>query len=106
MLTRRIDLIVNANNSNVNTNNHNSYIENQIKIDSKSIFNEISKAINNSIIDMEVKSKSMLILDEWENVPPKTEKFIEKYRSFMDLLAVHVTVLTSFLPQLTSMLKI
>ena len=75
-----------------------------ISIDSSSIFGSLSNAINNAPIEEKQKVQLMAKVEELKQAEG-TGGYIQKYKEFMQNAANHMTVISPFIPALTSLIS-
>lgn len=98
---------INTNIYNLSGNNsrvyHNSqdYSTNNVSSENKELFRQLREEISNRI---EENGQLLLLLSEMEQAVDKPS-YVEKYKSFIANAANHMTVITPFIPALTSLLS-
>ena len=75
-----------------------------ISTDSSSIFGSLSNAINNAPIEEKQKVQLMAKVEELKQAEG-TGGYIQKYNEFMQNAANHMTVISPFIPALTSLIS-
>lgn len=98
---RGLTINVSGNNSRVNLSSVDNSV-NTVAGDSMQVFNQIREAVQQGITGEE-QAQVLAKLKELEEAVA-TPTFIERYASFMELVANHATVLAPFLPILAALL--
>jgi hypothetical protein len=75
-----------------------------ISIDSSSIYTGISEAITKSTIEEDLKVQLLRQIDEMK-YSEGTQSFLQKYKDFMQNAANHMTVISPFIPALSSLIS-
>ncbi len=74
-----------------------------INIDSSSIFDGLTNAISNAPIEEKQKAQLLAKVEELRQAEG-TGGFVQKYKDFMQNAANHMTVISPFIPALTSLI--
>ena len=94
--------VYNANGPNSRININSTDNSSNFNNDSNLLFDEIKKVLE-SITDIEVQKRSLLLLEELRNTQ-NTTGFLNIYKNFVSVLADHISVISPFIPALTQLI--